>query len=196
MNYDHWRHYARGWLLHFLGRDQAAYDAYVAALQCVPTDTQALRHLAAIAAGKARWAAAESWLLQVLALQPEDADSWFNLGYVREQRGNTSGVIDAFMESVRLKPAQDRAWYGLGLAHARLGHHAEAADAFEKAVELQPMNGAAYYQLGMARHHARHADEVRRVVVRLAGFDPQRARQLVRDAERADLLPLVPDTLL
>lgn len=193
MNYEYWRHYARGWLLHFFGNAEAAYKAYVLAYAADPKDVASARALAAIAADKKKWDVAESWFEKVLALQPEDSDTWFNLGFVREHAGKTTAALEAFTASVRLKPAQDRAWYGKGLAHARLGQHEMAVDAFAEAAKLQPMNGEAYYQWGMALHHANRPDEVATVVRKLVGFEPKRAKKLVQDAERADLMHLIPE---
>lgn len=193
MNYEHWRHYARGWLLHFFGNDEGAYSAYALAHAADPKDAASARALAAIAADKKKWDVAESWFEKVLALQPEDSDIWFNLGFIREQAGRTAAALAAFEASVKFKPAQDRAWYGKGLAHARLGQHGMAVDAFAEAVKLQPMNGAAYYQWGMALHHANRPDEVATVVRKLVGFEPKRAKKLVQDAERADLMHLIPE---
>lgn len=192
MNYDHWRHYARGWLFHFFGKADIAYEAFVAAFRENPRDIQSARHLAAIAAGKQRWDVAESWFEKVVELMPEDADTWFNLGFVREHGGKAAAAIAAFKEAVRLKPTQDRAWYGMGLAHARLGQHDEAAAAFQEAVKLQPLNGEAYYQWGMALHHARRPEEVQAVVEKLVDFEPKRAKKLVQDTERADLMHIIP----
>lgn len=191
-NFDRWRFSTRGWLLHFLGREDAAYEAYVEAFRHDPQDAEAARHLASIAAKRQRWEAAESWFEKVVTLAPGDAASWFNLGFVREQSGRSLFAISAFNEAARLQPSLDRAWYGLGLAHARLGQHDQAAAAFAEAAKLQPMNGEAFYQWGMALHHAQHPNEVKTVVERLIGFDPKRARRLIQESERADLLPLLP----
>lgn len=193
MNYDHWRHYARGWLFHFLGKPDTAYEAFVAAFRENPRDIQSARHLAAIAASRQRWDVAEAWLEKVVALAPEDADAWFNLGFVREHSGKVEAALAAFKVAVQLKPTQDRAWYGMGLANARLGRHDEAAAALQEAVKLQPLNGEAHYQLGMAFHHARRPEEVRAVVEKLVEFDPKRAKRLVQDAERADLMHIIPE---
>jgi tetratricopeptide (TPR) repeat protein len=193
MNYEHWRHYARGWLLHFFGNAENAYKAYVLAHAADPKDMAALRALAGIAADKSKWDIAESWFEKVIELQPEDSDLWFNLGFVREHAGKTAAALAAFDAAVKFKPAQDRAWYGKGRAHARLGQHALAVDAFAEAVKLQPMNGEAYYQWGMALHHANRPAEVEDVVKKLLGFEPKRAKKLVQDAERADLMHLIPE---
>lgn len=193
MNYDYWRHYARGWLFHFFGKTEMAYAAYVEALRIDPADLRSLRHLASIAAEKQRWEVAESWYAKVLDLCPLEADTWFNLGFVRERAAKPVEAIAAFNEAVRLNSRHDRAWYGMGLAQARLGRHDAAAEAFREAVKLQPMNGEAFYQLGMALHHARRPDEVKAVVVRLLDFEPKRAKKLARDTGRADLMQLIPE---
>jgi tetratricopeptide (TPR) repeat protein len=85
------------------------------------------------------------------------------------------------------------AWYGMGLAHARLGQHEQAVTALEKVVELQPMSGEGFYQLGMAYHHANRPDDVTKIVKRLVGFEPKRARKLVQDAQRSDLMKFIPE---
>jgi tetratricopeptide (TPR) repeat protein len=193
MNYDHWRHYARGWLLRFIGRPAAACAAYLEAFRCDSSHLRTVQQLAAINAEQQLWDTAESWFEKVLAMQPADGDSWFNIGFVRERAGRAAAALVAFDTAVRLNPAQDRAWYGKGLAHARLGHHDAAAEALQEAARLQPMNGEAYYQWGMALHHAQRPDEIKAVVMQLVGFEPQRAKKLVQDAGRTDLLHLIPE---
>ena len=193
MNYEHWRNYARGWVFHFLGREDRAFEAYSTAFRINPQDVQSARHLAAIAAKRKNYAVAEKWFEAALALTPDDGPNWFNLGFVRETAGKPTQAITAFLEAVRLVPSQDRAWYGMGLAHARLGQHDEAVKALEKVVELQPMSGAGFYQLGMAYHHANRPEGDTKIVRRLVGFEPKRAKRLAHDTARADLMKLIPE---
>jgi len=192
MDFEYWRHYARAWLLHFFGREEPAFAEFETAYRMRPTVEAAL-HLAFLAARGKRFDISERWYLEVLRLSPEDADSYFNLGFVRQEMGKSREAVESFDNATRLKPSLDRAWYGAGLAHARLGEHELAAAAFTKAAELQPLNGEAYYQLGMAWHHANAPEQVTDTVKRLVEFDPQRARKLVHDAERADLRHLIPN---
>ena len=146
-----------------------------------------------IAAKRKNYEVAEKWLEAALALTPDDGPNWFNLGFVREAAGKPKQAIVAFTEAVRLVPSQDRAWYGMALAYARLGQHDEAVAALEKVVELQPMSGEGFYQLGMAYHHANRPEGVTKIVRRLVGFEPKRAKRLVDDTERADLRKLIPE---
>lgn len=191
MDFDHFRHYARGWLLHFFGQEEKAFNEYAAAYRLRPNNVQAARHLAFIAARRKQFDVADKWFVEVLRLTPGDADTHFNRGFVLEQAGRSREAVAAFAEAVRLKPSSDRAWYGMGLAHARLGEHAEAAVAFAQCAELQPMNGEGFYQWGMACHHANQPDDVKKIVRKLADFDPKRALRLIKDAERADLKHLI-----
>ena len=193
MKFEHWRHYARGWLWQFFGQEDKAYGEFSRAIAENPTDVQSALHLAAIDAKRQHFEAAERWFEKAIALTPEDSATWFNLAFVRERAGWLEKAIPAFGESVRCNPNQDRAWYGMGLAHARLGQHMEAVAAFEKVAELQPMYGDGLYHLGMAYHHANCPDKVKRIVVRLVDFEPKMAKKLVHDAQRSDLKSLIPD---
>lgn len=193
MNFERWRHYARGWLFHFFGQDDRAFAEYATAFRHDPTNVQAARHLAFIAAQRKRFDLAEQWFVETIKLAPDDADTHFNLGYVREQAGKPREAIASFAAATRLKPILDRAWFGLGVAHVKLGEYAEAIPALDEAVRLQPMNAVAWQQLGLACHRAGDAKRTRAVVEKLVDFDPKAARQLVRDTGREDLAGLIPE---
>lgn len=193
MKFEHWQHYARGWLWLFFKREKHAYEEFRLAYSRDPSHRQTLLHLASIDASQKRFAAAEKWFEKALTITPDDSATWFNLAFVRETAGSPATAIPAFVESVRCNPSQDLAWYGMGLAHARLGQHNEAVAAFEKVAELQPMYGDGLYQLGMAYHHANCPDQVKRIVIRLVDFEPKTAKKLAHDAQRSDLKALLPD---
>jgi tetratricopeptide (TPR) repeat protein len=195
MNFDFTRANMRGWLMHFLGRHELAAEAYARAFQANPKSADAARHVAAIAAERKDLATSEKWFEIALQLEPDDASSWFNLGFVRDAAGKKHEAIAAFKESVARLPALDLAWYGMGLAYAAIGNHAEAAGALSEAVRLQPMNGIGYYQLGMAYHYLHDAENVEKIIRRLVSFDPKYAECLMRDAQRANLMHLLPKPL-
>lgn len=190
MNYDYWRHSARAGLLHFFGRDELAYGEYLTAHRHAPSAAIA-RNLGALAAGLGRPADAVGWFEEALRLDPDDADTWFNLGFTRDRQGVLAEAAAAFAEALRHKPEFDRAWFGLGSVEAQRGRHAEAAAAFEEVARRQPMHGEAWYHLGMAHHHADNRDRVREVAEKLRTFDPKRSNQLIRDSGRSDLTHLM-----
>ncbi len=186
MGFDYWRHSVRGWIFHFIGRNEAAFKEYSVAYGCNPSAKLA-RNLGFIAAEQNRLVDGAYWFEEATRKDPENAETWFNLGFALERNGQPQEAIRAFSESARLKPSIDRAWYGLGLAHARLGNHAEAARSLEETVRLQPMHGEAWYHLGMAHHFARNPDRVTEVIEKLKSFEPKRANQLIQDTNRTDL---------
>lgn len=192
MNFDQLRYSLRANLFTWLGRDDQALAAFVECFRANPQNAEAARSVAWLHARKQHWPVAAQWYERALAIEPEHADTWFNLGYAQEQAGNAEAAIEAFRKAVVGKPNLDRAWYGMGMVRARLGEHAEAAEALRRAAELQPMNGAAWYALGMAEHHCNRPDEVKAVIEHCLRHDLQTAKRLVQDAQRADLAHLLP----
>lgn len=189
MNLNLWRHQARAWLFHFIGRDAQAYDEYVTAFELAPS-ARAASHLGFIACTHHRFAEGARWFETALRLNPGHADTLFNLGYALEQGSRPAEACIAFAQAVQAKPALDRAWYGLAMAQARLGRHAEATQALEETVRLQPMHGEAWYHLGMACHLSDKSERLQEVIVSLKRFDPKRANQLILDCGRAEVAHL------
>lgn len=192
MNYDQWRHYLRGLFFEVIKRPEQAIAAYRETLRHNPQFPQAARCLGYLHAARQEYAEAEDYYLMAQRLAP-NADTWFNLGFIREQLGRKEQAIEAFREAVALNPKLDRAWYGMGLVHAALGDHAQAAEALQRAAELQPMNGHAWYALGMAYHHTHQPDKVKEVALHMLRFDPILTKRLIQEAERSDLVDLVRD---
>jgi tetratricopeptide (TPR) repeat protein len=191
MNFDQIRFTLRAVIFEWLGQQERALEAYSEGFRANPRDVRAARSIAWLHAQRQRWPEAATWFETALELEPGHADTWFNLGYIREQGGDLAAALTAFRRASELNPKHDRAWYGLGMALAHQGDHAAAAEALQQAADLQPMNGAAWYALGMARYHSHQPDQVEAVIRHLALNEPQTARRLLVDAERADLAHLV-----
>ncbi len=191
MNFDHFRNNLRAILFEWLRMPDQALGAYVECFRADPGDVRSARAAGWIHAQKQRWAAAADWFGKALALEGDHADTWFNLGYVREQAGDRDGALAAFQRTVELNPRHDRAWYGMGMLHAHRSDHAAAAAALKQAADLQPMNGAAWYALGMAHQHNHDPEAVEKIIHHLVDHDPQAAKRLIHDAERNDLAHLV-----
>lgn len=191
MNYDHFRYNLRALLFEWLRQPDKALEAYVECFRANPRDVRSARSVGWILAQKQRWPVAASWFEKALAVEPGHADTWFNLGYAREQAGDHTAALEAFRKATELNPKHDRAWYGVGMIHAHQGDHPAAAEALRQAADLQPMNGAAWHALGMAWHHCHEPNKLKAVIEHCAEVDPQTARRLIRETERADLAHLV-----
>jgi tetratricopeptide (TPR) repeat protein len=125
---------------------------------------------------------------------PDNADGWFNLGFLHDKADNIDAAERCFRRAVQLKPKLDRAWYGLGLVLIRAGRLEEAVEALKQNIRIQPFNPYGYYQLGMTYHHLGRSDEAAKVVQQLAGFEPKFTATLKRDIERAPSRPMSEST--
>jgi tetratricopeptide (TPR) repeat protein len=193
MNFEQRRHYLLARFWQYFKQPGKALQAYRLSLAQGARYPQALRNMAFIHASQERFAEAERLFGEAVQVEPGDAQTHFNLGYVRDKLGQHGAAIQSFSEAVKLNPALDRAWYGMGMACAAQGRHADAVDAFGKAAELQPMSAPVWLQLGMACHHAHKPERVREVILHLNRFDPVMARQLIRDTGATDMAYLVKD---
>lgn len=192
MNFDHFRYRLRATLFEWLHQPERALEAWVGVHQADPQDVVAVLGIAWIHAQKERWAEAAQWFERAVALRPDHADTWFNLGYAREQQGLQDAALTALSRAVEINPKHDRAWYGMGMIHARRSDHLAAAESLRHAADLQPMNGAAWHALGMAYYHANQPDKVTAVFKHCLLHDGPTARQLVKDTQRADLAQHLP----
>lgn len=193
MSLAHWFLFYRGRILERLRLRDAAEQAYRAALHAHPAFGRAAETLAHLCARAGRYTEAERWLEQASRLDPSRAQTFHNLGFVRDRLGQPEAAIEAFARAVRLDPGLHQAWYGMGLCHAQLGRHKDAAAALEECATRQPENRYAWFQLGMAYHCLRETGKVEEVIRHLYRFDPRSCRKLIMETGRSDLAHLVRD---
>jgi len=186
MNFDRVRHGLRGALFELLRQPERAQAAYLDCHRADPTHAGTLRMLGWMEARRERWPEAVRWYERAIENEPEDANTWFNLGYVCDSGGMDEAAIKAMQRATELNPDNDRAWYGLGMLHARQGRHRDAAAALTEAGRLQPMNGLAWYALGMAWQHCNEPDKVAAVIEHTLTHDPLTAQRLIRETGRSD----------
>ena len=186
MNFDRVRHGWRGVLFNLLKQPERALQAYLDSHRADPGHVGTLRMLGWIEAQREHWVEAVGWFEKAVAIEADDANTWFNLGYARDKGGMDDAAIAAMQRAIELNPSNDRAWYGLGMLHARHGRHRDAAAALSEAGRLQPMNGMTWYALGMAWQHCNEPDKVAAVIEHTLAHDPQTAQRLIREAGRSD----------
>jgi tetratricopeptide (TPR) repeat protein len=192
MNFDHFRYRLRATLFEWLRQPDRALAAWTAVHRADPQDVVAPLGIAWIHAQKKHWDKAAEWFERALAIRPDQADTWFNLGYAREQQGLQAAALTALARAVELNPKHDRAWYGMGMIHSRHGDPLAAAENLRHAADLQPMNGAAWYALGMAHYHANQPDQVAAVFEHCLTHDGPTAKRLAQDTQRPDLVQRLP----
>lgn len=75
-----------------------------------------------------------------LAINPENARVWFELGIARWEQKNYQGAKDALQRSLELDPANYMAWFNLGIVKENLDDTKGAAEAFNAAAKLNPQD--------------------------------------------------------
>ena len=182
---------ARSWLQTqvsvavLLGRKRRSIELMQDVL-CLDPDRAATRNaLANLLFETGDAAGAVEQFVRLLERWPDDADAWFNLGFIHESRDDLANAERCFRRALELNPKIDRAWYGLGLTLIRVGRLTEAIDAFRKNIALQPFSPYGFYQLAMTYHHLGRDGEAMQVHAELAKFEPKYAATLKRDIERS-----------
>jgi serine/threonine-protein kinase len=105
-----------------------------------------------------------------VALRPNSAGAYVNLGCALLLLGRPADAEAAFRDAVRLQPDCPQARHDLGCALAQQGKHGEAADAQREALRLKPDYAEAAFSLGCALTAAGDPDgalDALRVAVRL-----------------------------
>lgn len=115
---------------------------------------------------------------RVVVLKPDDADSWFNLGFLSQQHGNFARAIAAFERAVALRDGLDRAWYGLAIARVATGDDVAAIEALKKNIALQPMSPYGFMELARTQFRLQQMDACEKTMRRLKAFDPRNAAVL------------------
>ncbi|MBT4501931.1 MAG: tetratricopeptide repeat protein, partial [Gemmatimonadetes bacterium] len=76
------------------------------------------------------------YLRNGLALQPENARAWQNLGNAHVRLGRSGEAISAYRQALNLNPNYALAWYNLGTAYATGGYIDLGRQAYQRALEL------------------------------------------------------------
>jgi tetratricopeptide (TPR) repeat protein len=164
-----------------LGRHEIALDHWRAVRCSRPADARPLAAIAHLLAGAGRRDEAIAALQASLAVDAAQAAGWFNLGFLQQAQGEHHAALASFDRALALDQSLDRAWYGKALSLIRLERVPEAIPLLRRNTELQPMSPFGWYQLAHAYVRSGEPEKARGVIRRLAGFEPQVARQLERE---------------
>lgn len=97
---------------------------------------------------------AEAEYRQVLADNPEHAETLHQMGVIASQQGKTQEAADFFARAVRHSPTSPMFLCNLGIALLALQRPEEAIPVLEQATALQPNLAEAHFNLGNALYHA------------------------------------------
>lgn len=164
-----------------LNRRAAALDRVSVMLSSDPDDLYALGTRAHLLAARGDKAGAVEVIERVVAIQPQHAPGWFNLGFLREELGRLDEAEQAFRRAIALDDKFDRAWYGLALCLIRQRRFDDAVVALKRNTQLQPMSPFGWYQLARVHVDRQEPEEAAKIIRHLRKFEPKVAAQLERE---------------
>jgi tetratricopeptide (TPR) repeat protein len=88
-------------------------------------------------------------LKQAIRIDPDDADTYYNLGCVYGNIDNHTKAIEAYKQAIRIDPDYANSHYGLGLAYNKLGFDKDAIEEYKQAIRIDPDNTNARINLGI-----------------------------------------------
>jgi tetratricopeptide (TPR) repeat protein len=144
---------------HQNGRFADAERGYLAALQRVPDDVDALHLLGVLRHQQGRHNEAVVLLRRAVELRPRFGGAHLNLGNAWKALRQFEEAQASYRAAIAVQPEFAHAHFNLANTLVTLEKHEEAIDHFEQALRLQPNNPAAFNNLGNAlmalkRHEA------------------------------------------
>ena len=165
------------WALVFRQRD-IALDYYAKILAERPDDTLTRSRRAFLYAEAGDRARAISEFERVVQIKSNDAEAWFNIGFLRQDGEQHEQAISAFERAIASDDRHDRAWYGKALSLIAMGRLADAVAPLKKNAALQPMSPHGHMALARTYFRLGELDRCERRMRKLKAFDPQNAAAL------------------
>ena len=106
-----------------------------------------------------KWAQAESLFRQIVATNPSEAQSHYNLGRFLASRSDMAGAIQCYEQSLRLNPNFPEALSNLGELWRLSGKLDDAIGLLQQAVTLRPNFSEAQFNLALALADQNHLDQ-------------------------------------
>lgn len=107
------------------------------------------------------WIKAEPCFVQLVRLEPEDADAWFRLGTCHWRLGNADAALSAFRTAIRLVPDHSRALFGAGAILEEKKEMKDAVSCLRQSLAgNEPMEKAYCLLAGIYRNEGRIAEAV------------------------------------
>ena len=143
------------------GYPQAALPYLEAALARNPTNVPILVLVAQINLDQNQTAKARQLLNQALALRPESAEAWNELGGVELASGSPTRAISCYQKALHIKPDLTYALLNSAEAYAQMGNDSEAEAAYRRVLSLDPNSAEANNGLGLSLARQNHIPEAK-----------------------------------
>ena len=96
---------------------------------------------------------------KALAIKPDFADAYYNIGIALQQKNKLEEAIEAYNKALAIKPDYANAYYNIGIALQQKNKLEEAIEAYNKALAIKPDYVDAYYNMGTVLQHQNKLEE-------------------------------------
>jgi hypothetical protein len=93
-----------------------------------------LKKLGDFSLRKGAYEAAEVYYRKSIAVDPENPDTWYNLGIVLRDLGKYREAIQAFNQTLRLQPGDADVWEKIGILYLQMENEEAAREAFNRSL--------------------------------------------------------------
>ena len=105
---------------------------------------------------------------KALAIKPNYAEAYYNVGNALKDQGKTNEAIKAYKKAIKIKPNYAEAHYNVGTVLQDQGKIEEAAEAYKKAVKVKPDYAEAYFNKGVILLDQDKLEEATKTLKRLS----------------------------
>ena len=168
-----------------------AAQEYEKALELDPENLKALENLANYYSTLNPKKALD-YYKRYLTLEPDDAEIYFQMGFLHQKEGDISATIADFEKSIELDPHQVASHLALAELYEIKKSTAEAIAQYEECVQLDPRNASFYARLGHIHFDNKEWDEAASAFQNARVLEPQDATNhyyLARIAEERNQWP-------
>ncbi|MEE3257728.1 MAG: tetratricopeptide repeat protein [Candidatus Latescibacterota bacterium] len=163
---------------------------YRAQYHSAPQSARAYLGMGRMHAEAGRLDSAAIYCRGAVAIYPDYAMAWYNLGLVQTKQKIWVAALESYRRAIAIEPAYLKAWYNLGGVHMQRGNWSKALWAFEQMLALDSENAAAWNGLGVVYMRQGQLAAAARAFVTTLAIDPnhQRARlNLARVREQSQV---------
>lgn len=151
-----------------------AAQEYEKALELDPQNEKALENLANYYSN-INPKKALSYYKRYLEIEPDDAEIYFQMGFLYQKQGDTDATIEAFQKSIELDPHQVASHLALAELYEITKSTAQAVEQYELCVQLDPRNPAFYARLGHIHFDNHRWDDAAAAFENARKLEPQDA---------------------
>jgi Flp pilus assembly protein TadD len=135
---------------------------------------QILMQQAAAAVDAGDLARAEPLLLQVVGINPRDADAWHMLAVIAVRGGRAEEAVEKAKRAHELDRRNYLYLNTLGVAYGEAQQFEQAISCFKRSIKERPANAESHYNLGKAYRKKGELRDAERSYLRARQLDPQR----------------------